>query len=709
MSRSGASLADGFFQYSLLLLVATGFAAVLSTGRLDEPTAALAAAALLGRAFIIKGWMKPPLSAFWVQALTIAYILFYPVDFLYLSGSFLGATVRMIFFLASIKLLTANHGRDYLYLSIIALLEVLAAAMLTSSASILGFLALFLVFAVAARTRYEIQRNAEVAVHKPAAGGSLGWRLSVLSLALAGGIALLALALFFVVPRAAGAYLSRLPAAGESVLGFSDEIVLGTPGRVRRDKTPVMRVKILEGPPLNNLKWRGDALQYFDGVKWSNPPSIGHVLAGAQGRYIVGRLRRRSRLLPGAILRYRVLRAPMDCDSLFLPGTPQILEGDFGRLEVSDTDSISTPGGRWKPLRYEGWSFIGPARPAEAGDVEGPFQTRIRSRYLQLPALDPRIPALARQITEAEMSPYSRAVAIERYLRTHFGYTLELPLERLSDPLADFLFNRKKGHCEYFASAMAVMLRSIGIPARVADGFQSGVYNPVSGYYTIRASEAHAWVEAYFAGLGWATFDPTPPEPAPEALLGRSWQYLDALETFWNDWIIQYDVNRQASLARSVQIEWYKAGYETMERWDRVWLWAGGRWERWKQKPAQAVAGTLQVVAGFLAACVAVWALPRVRAWVVTQRVSLGRGSHKDCALLYERALAQMQRRGFNRETWQTAGEFAKTVQPPECPAAVCALLGQITQSYERARFGCDGEAGRRLALLIRTLERSPV
>jgi transglutaminase-like putative cysteine protease len=470
----------------------------------------------------------------------------------------------------------------------------------------------------------------------------------------------------------------------------------------------VLRVKILDGAPLNNLKWRGGTLRYFDGARWSNPPSLPRLLDNAQGHYVVGRLRSRTRPAVGSFLRYRVLRAAMDCDTVFLPGTPQILEGEFWRLEMSEADAISVPGSRWRPLRYEGWSFVGPSRPAEPSDLEGPFQTRIRSRYLQLPQLDPRIPALARHVTENESSPYSRAAALERYLRMHFSYTLELPPEPPADPLANFLFERKKGHCEYFASAMAVMLRTLGIPSRIADGFQSGPYNPISGYYTVRASEAHAWVEAYFAGLGWVTFDPTPAEPLAEGLLGRSWQYLDALETFWNDWIVQYDLSRQVNLARSVQIEWYKAAFLAIERVDRSMSWVSGRWERWKQAPRTALFALLEILTGFLAIALAIWAAPLLRAWRIARRVKQGRGSDEDCALLYLRALEQMRRRGFIRKSSQTPEEFTRAVQPPECSEPAARLLARITSAYSRSRFGGDRKASRELPQLIHDLEILP-
>ena len=147
--------------------------------------------------------------------------------------------------------------------------------------------------------------------------------------------------------------------------------------------------------------------------------------------------------------------------------------------------------------------------------------------------IDRRIQRLAREMAAGYTSELARARAIERRLRSDYGYTLELPSREVADPLAYFLFTRKKGHCEYFASSMTVMLRSLGIPARLATGFQSGIYNPLTDFWVVRASDAHTWVEAWIPGYGWTTFDPTPPDPNPQALslVTKLGLYLDAAET----------------------------------------------------------------------------------------------------------------------------------------------------------------------------------
>ena len=118
---------------------------------------------------------------------------------------------------------------------------------------------------------------------------------------------------------------------------------------------------------------------------------------------------------------------------------------------------------------------------------------------------------------------------MEQYLSTHFRYTLELPRSLPQDPLANFLFERKKGHCEYFASSMAVMLRSLHIPSRIVTGFRGGEFNDLTGQYVVRASDAHSWVEAYFPGSGWISFDPTPAGNLPTRTgWSRMQLYMDA-------------------------------------------------------------------------------------------------------------------------------------------------------------------------------------
>src|SRR5437879_1567644 len=156
-------------------------------------------------------------------------------------------------------------------------------------------------------------------------------------------------------------------------------------------------------------------------------------------------------------------------------------------------------------------------------------------------------------MTARANSSYDKARAIEDFLRTRFGYTLNLVGKPGDDPLAHFLFVTRAGHCEYFASAMTILLRTLAIPAREVNGFLPGEYNDLAGDYIVRGSDAHSWVEVYFPGNGWVTFDPTPATAETSGLLSRLAKYIDWVELSWSEWIVNYDFAHQVQMAQTVQ------------------------------------------------------------------------------------------------------------------------------------------------------------
>ena len=141
----------------------------------------------------------------------------------------------------------------------------------------------------------------------------------------------------------------------------------------------------------------------------------------------------------------------------------------------------------------------------------------IRERYLALPSSVPdRVRALAIELTASEPTPYDRAKAIERYLRT-FPYTLDVPHPPTSRDVADyFLFDLKQGYCDYYATTMVVLTRAAGVPARLAMGYASGTYNLNSKRFVVTEADAHTWVEVYFPNIGWVPFEPTASRPQLE-------------------------------------------------------------------------------------------------------------------------------------------------------------------------------------------------
>jgi transglutaminase-like putative cysteine protease len=139
----------------------------------------------------------------------------------------------------------------------------------------------------------------------------------------------------------------------------------------------------------------------------------------------------------------------------------------------------------------------------------------IRERYTRLPASVPeRVFALARDLTSSAASPYDEARAIESHLRANYPYSLQVPVPPAGVDVADFfLFDLKKGYCDYYATAMVVLARSVGLPARLVTGYANGTYNPSTAEYVVSAADAHAWVEIYFSGVGWVEFEPTASQP----------------------------------------------------------------------------------------------------------------------------------------------------------------------------------------------------
>jgi hypothetical protein len=182
---------------------------------------------------------------------------------------------------------------------------------------------------------------------------------------------------------------------------------------------------------------------------------------------------------------------------------------------------------RAAPADYSTWldpyrNFAGAYRPSTDAASPAPISgVTYRSRdVLQ------QIQTLARQVTAGKTNVYDQASAIEAYLRANYQYTLQ-PTEppANTDPLWYFLFKSKEGYCEYFASAMGDMLRSLGIPTRLVNGYGPGTYDEKLGKYVVKESDAHTWVEVYFAGYGWIPFEPTPDGtyfPIPRGSVGAT-------------------------------------------------------------------------------------------------------------------------------------------------------------------------------------------
>ncbi|HWR50454.1 MAG TPA: DUF3488 and transglutaminase-like domain-containing protein [Bryobacteraceae bacterium] len=701
--RTNGALAvsvDRYFDLSLLGLVSSGYFAVLGSGYLDWPAALIAAAGLLLRALMAFGivrWTFPKGASFVLPAACVA---FYAIDYTLLSREFLPSAIHLVVFLAVLQLLTAQTTRDYVFVGIIAFLELIAATLLSPDLGFFVFLALFLIFGVATFASAEIRRS----VRKPRNLGRGGlrrfhWRLAGLTVLVSLGILVLTGGMFFLLPRTARAAFQHLIPDRYHIPGFSNEMRLGEIGEIQQRRIAVMHVRPVGSESTANLKWRGNALSQFDGRRWYNPPEAGNVLRVRSGSVLLADNPQRWR--KGKRLAYEVRLHSIGNDALFFAGTPEFLTINVPSVVRNSHGGVRAGYGNTDNLQYVAHAFV--EETAEPSALWVPQVTEAeRVNNLLLPPLDPRIIELARKLTESDTSPEGKARSLEKYFHTQFGYTTDLLSEPVRDPLAHFLFERRKGHCEYFSSAMAVMLRAVNVPARIANGFQSGEYNPLTGWTVVRASDAHSWVEAWMPGRGWTTFDPTPPSARTPGLsiVGRFGLYLDAAETFWHEWVLNYDRDRQLVLASRVE----SGGRDFGSRW------AAGFGERFEAlKTATVALAKRWGITAMLAILVLATGRrfgPRVLRWWRTLRrvreVRRGAALASDATLLYQRMLGVLRRRGYQKSAWTTPSEFADHLPPSDASV----LVAEFTAAYHDLRFGGNPAAAPRMIELLAELER---
>lgn len=369
--------------------------------------------------------------------------------------------------------------------------------------------------------------------------------------------------LFLAFPRVGFAWLVVSPVEPSRVVGFSDRVDLGGVGTIRSDPALVMRVipgVVPENPPhRKNLYLRGAAFDRYDGHAWERSARIPHHREMGTPLVALTRYPRTSDEV------WKVDLEPIQPPVVFLPGDAVAFElieenrrpgraraliqiGMHGEIEYVSAG----PGG----ISYQ--VFLPPRGTARAGSE---LSEALENSYLQLPTdLPQRVRELGRKWTEGETDPAAQALKIQERLRRGYRYDLNSPSGGTADPLDHFLFESKAGHCEFYSTAMVILLRTLGVPARNVTGFVGGTYNRFGGFYAVRQGDAHSWVEAFFPELGWKRFDPTPPSQA-EALERRdsTWltmrELVEALAQTWDQHVVGFDLNHQMGLLGTVRKE----------------------------------------------------------------------------------------------------------------------------------------------------------
>jgi hypothetical protein len=728
--------AERFFQGSLLLLIGSSIATLIATGKVDAIACVIAALAMIFKG--VRWWRHEPteLSHRIATLLVVGYIAVFPLDVLIFSRAFVSTSanpalyaallgaVHFLLFVMLVRLYSATTDRDAFFLAMLAFTGILAAAILTIDTFFLVMFFIFLLFAVATFVGMELRRGGRgattTAIVHPAQEKRLARALTLAAVSVAVGAILIGSILFFFVPRFSAGYLGRTSMQPSLMSGFSDNVELGQIGEIKKNPAVVMRVKT--GAPVGypQLRWRGIALTTFDGKRWWTPnhhqpitltPNFtGAINVSDPEQNLNG---------PSMELHYEALIEPMATDAIFVPSNAISVVGGFNGENpgaVSNvrrtyvfrdfTGSLFNPFRNYAPVRYFGVSRLPTMQPAKlrAASTESP--ENIRETYLQLPQLDKRVVPFTQGVIARATNPYDKAVAIENYLRSRFTYTLDLTGKPGDDPLANFLFKTHAGHCEYFATAMTVMLRTAGVPAREVNGFLPGEYNDLGGDYIVRASDAHSWVEAYFPGTGWVTFDPTPASSEQSGFFSRFGLYVDWMELNWNEWVINYDFAHQVQMAQNMQRN-TRNWTEALRNWFTLQQMRGKqRLKSWLDRSGDitfALPLALVILLVLLRYDVLGFAVRKLRLFLQLRRPSRGAANPQLASRLYGEMLRVLAKRGFARKETQTALEFAGAVSEPRLAPPV----REFTQIYAQARFGgaaCDTVRLRGLLTQIRAI-----
>jgi hypothetical protein len=618
----------------------------------------------------------------------------------------------------ALKLFHRRNNRDDVHIFVLAFLLVIAAGALGGSFLFaLGFMA-YVVLATWALALFHLRREMEenyLVKHSTQAvsqkvgvarilnsrrvvGASFFTAMGVVGAGVAAG----AIATFALVPRVGAGFVFGGARPAQNLIGFSDDVSLGHYGTLSAAneavalRATVPRIAALPDVAareraVDALYWRGTVYDSYDAGHWtrSRRAELRTALGDAGGRIFV-----RDAFEAGGTLRPAspaADRQEIDVVGLTVPiafalDRPLAFElppagagPSAGQLQLAarwsgevvlrlapagappfaDGADEARPDLRTPPnVHYVAYS----AEATAAGAVH-PLSPEARASYLQLPAtLAPRVQKLARQLSTP--TPAATVEAVVSWLRSTHQYTLQVPRPASGmDPVESFLFQTRAGHCEYFATAAALLLRAAGVPARYVNGYLGGEWNDIGHYVAVRDNRAHSWVEAYLPDAGWVRVDATPPLPTT-ARAGRLRQLFDSLDFRWARSIIGYDLASQVGLARRL------ARHVGLRAPDAP---HGG-------VPGWAV--VLGAVAIVAAAASRVWPA-RTAARPVARAVP---AAVLPVQRLYDRALARLARAGLPRRGAETPREYAARVAAAGMDPSDA--LAELTELYTAARFG---------------------
>lgn len=494
---------------------------------------ALAAGFLIDR----NNW---PLNRRVSTGISILFFILYASQFS--RANLVGPAVNLLVLLLAVRLFSEKSARNYLQIYTLALFSLAGSSLFNLGALFLCyFLLMMSLIAVSLVFLTYHSASASQTVSPP----GLKKIVSVALLMPAASFPLVLL-FFFILPRTQYPLWNDLHVRGTTVTGFSEKVEPGTTSTVGDVRSVAFRVRC-DKLANNILYWRGIVLNTIEGKSWirGNPP-------GAEGGF-AGK---------GESIRQTIFPEPGRPAYLMALNIPRSISGI--RFAASPDVTFLRTGAQSGHEKYEALSVPSDTLITKSG-VDTAF-------YLKIPRLmSQRMLQLGKSVGEKGQDSAGKIALLEEFYRNGKLTYARTGLPVGDNPLDEFLFEKKRGHCEFFASSFAILLRVAGVPSRIVGGYYGGVYNELGGYYVITEDMAHVWVEAYVAGKGWLTVDPSRwavnsaiTEKSGQIGLSRKIALLfDAFSYYWNLAVINYDLEGQLSLISRANFELKRQTFPT--------------------------------------------------------------------------------------------------------------------------------------------------
>ena len=696
------------FALSSVLLASTAFTGLVLAQSvplgLALPIAIILTVSLLhagGIHFVRRAMARFTVSPTLWNVLLIGAFAILVIDLAVVSRDLLPAGIHFLVMLLAIKLLTLKQRRDYRHLYAISLMAILASAALTTEAWYVPIFLLYLLAAVWTLLLYHLTQEtgetpAAVTPSSTAAchttfPSCITHRFFWLTNGTAVLTVALTLAIFFLIPRIGAGMLQKSSGETLRTTGFSDRVDLGTIGSVKQDPQIVMRVELPDQSAVekDRLYLRGLAYDQYNGRSWSHNGTRRRPLSLiADGTFLARPAS--SRPLDGrsGTIRQDILLEKLDTAVPFAAPFAELVSGEFLTVQADAMGGLHLPLPPSSRIRYSVTSQAPQLVADERTASILAYPDSIRSHYLQIPMGSQQVADLAHHVIQGATTPFGRALAIQQHLLENYRYSLEGDTATLSHPLEEFLFMRKTGYCEHYATAMVVMLRTVGIPARLVTGFLATEWNEYGGYFTVRQRDAHAWVEVYFPHSGWITMDPTPTVSA--AVATSRWGPITRLgESFrlqWDRLFVRYSAKEQLAVVHGVR-EGSDVLRERVSRWvSSLGALMSQVFSRLTHVARSFHPGILGLVTGVIVVGLAFFLLmlrDRIGLWTTTHLPTV----HPQLAIvqLYTRMLRTVERHGVSKPPAATASEFARLVEREWKAAGP--MVANVTALYHQGRF----------------------